>query len=85
MNIDGSDVKLKLISSSEPSGGVRRKGERFSRNYVSGGVRVRMDFVTASVCAPNDEGCESTNYDVTVSVRIGGRRQTVKAVGGCGC
>jgi len=85
MNIDGKNVKLKLVGSSEPSGGVKKKGERFSRNYVSGDVKVRMDFVTASVCAPNDEGCESTNYNVTVTVWKGGRQQTVKAVGGCGC
>ena len=85
MNIDGENVRLKLVSSSEPSGGVPKKGERFSRNYVSRGAKVRMDFVTTSVCAPNDEACESTGYDVTVTVWKGGLKQTVKAVGGCGC
>jgi len=85
MNIDGKDVRLKLVNSSEPADGIAKKGERFSRNYVSGDVRVRVDFVTTSVCAPGDEACESTGYAVTVTVVKGGRKQTVKAVGGCGC
>jgi hypothetical protein len=85
MNINGGNVRLKLVGSSEPSGGVKKKGERFSRSYMSGNVKVRIDFVTTSVCAANDESCESTGYDVTVMVMKGGREQTVKAVGGCGC
>jgi hypothetical protein len=85
MNVDGKDIRLKLVSSSEPSGGVKKRGEGFSRNYVAGEVKVHMNFVTTSVCAPNDESCESTRYEVTVSVSKGGRKQTVKAVGGCGC
>ena len=36
MNIGGRNVKLKLISSTEPPDGVKRKGERFSRRYASG-------------------------------------------------
>ena len=85
MNIDGENVRLKLVSSSEPSDGVSKKGQKFSRNYVSGDIRVRMDLVTTSVCAPNDESCESTGYDVMITVSKGLRKQTVKAVGGCGC
>lgn len=85
MNVDGENVRLKLVSSSEPSDGVKRKGDRFSRNYVSGDVKVRLDFVTASVCAPKDESCESTGYDVTVTVWKGSRKQIMKAAGGCGC
>jgi hypothetical protein len=84
MNIDGENVRLKLISSTEPSEGVKRGG-RFSRSYVSSNIKVRIDFVATSVCAPNDEACESTNYDVTVTVIKGSRRQSVKAIGGCGC
>jgi hypothetical protein len=84
MNIDGRNVRLKLVSSTEPYRRAERKGERFSRSYTSGDVRVRMDIVVTSVCAPHDEQCEFTGYKATVTVSKGSRKQTVKATGGCG-
>ena len=86
MNIGGRNVKLRLMGSTEPPNGVRRRGERFSRRYASGGIRVRMDFVAESVCPPpyNPE-CAANSYSVTVTAVEGRRRQTIKAVGGCGC
>ena len=85
MNIDGRDVRLKLVSSTEPYRRAERKGERFTRSYTTeGGVRVRMDIVVTSVCAPNDEACEFTGYKATITVSKGSRKQTVKAAGGCG-
>lgn len=86
MNIGGRDVRLRLISSTEPPRGVRRKGERFSRRYAAGTVKILMYFVATSVCPPpyNPE-CVANHYDVTVTASKGPRRQTVKAVGGCGC
>ena len=86
MNIGGRNVRLRLISSTEPPGGVKRKGERFSRRYVAGDTKILMYFVATSVCPPpyNPE-CVANHYDVTVTASKGARRQTVKAVGGCGC
>ena len=86
MNIGGRNVKLRLIGSTEPPNGVRRRGERFSKRYASGGVKVRMVFVAESVCPPpyNPE-CVANRYSVTVTAVEGRRRQTIKAVGGCGC
>ena len=84
MNIDGRNVRLKLVGSSEPYRRSERKGERFSRRYASGDVKVHMDIVVTSVCAPNDEQCEFTGYKATVTVSKGSRKQTVEAVGGCG-
>ena len=86
MNIDGRHVRLRLVSSTEPSGGVSRKGGRFSRRYAARGVKVRMEFVTASVCPPPyDPECVANGYDVTLTATKGSRRQTIRAVGGCGC
>ena len=86
MNIGGRDVRLRLISSTERPGGVRRKGERFSRRYAAGDIKIRMSFVATSVCpSPYDPECAANNYDVTLTASKGARRQTVKAVGGCGC
>ena len=84
MNIDGRNVRLKLVNSTEPYRRAEREGERFIRGYTSCDVRVRMDIVVTSVCAPNDEACEFTGYKATITVSKGGRKQTVKAVGGCG-
>ena len=86
MNIGGRDVKLRLVGSTEPPDGVRRRGERFSRWYASGAVKVRMVFVAESVCPPPYKPeCVANSYSVTVTAVEGKRRQTIKAVGGCGC
>ena len=85
MNVGGHDVKLALARTTEPDAGVRRKGDRFSRWYTSGKLKVRMDFVATSVCAADDEQCEGNSYNVTISAREGDRRQTLRVVGGCGC
>ena len=86
MNIGGQNVRLRLESSSEPPEGVKRKGERFSRRYSSGGITIRMGFVATSVCpGPYDPECVGNSYDVTLTAIKGAHRQTIKAVGGCGC
>ena len=86
MNIGGRNVKLKLISSTEPPDGVKRKGERFSQRYASGDIKIRMDFAATSVCPPPyDPECVANSYDVLLTAIKGTRRQTIKAVGGCGC
>jgi hypothetical protein len=86
MNIDGRNVKLRLINSTELSGGVERKGGRFSRSYASGAIRIRLDFVAVSVCpAPYNPECVASRYEITLIVNKASRRQKIKAVGGCGC
>lgn len=86
MNIGGRNVRLRLISSTEPPGGVRRKGERFSRRYTARGINVRMELVATSVCpGPYNPECVANSFDVTLTTTKGSRRQTIRAVGGCGC
>ena len=85
MNVGGRDVKLKLVRTTEPDAGVRKRGDRFSRWYTSGKLKVRMDFVATRVCPSGVEECESNSYRVIISAREGSRRQTVRVVGGCGC
>ena len=83
MNIDGKDTKLKPVSHREPKGDSK-KGDRSTWNYAAKGTKVRVDFVVAGVCAPNDEGCESASYDATITVIRGSGKQVVKAKGECG-
>jgi hypothetical protein len=84
MNISGKDVRLRLVSSTEPAHRVIKKGDRFSRRYQAGGAKVRIDFVATGVCESNDEQCESTSYDATITATQRNRKQVVKTVGGCG-
>lgn len=86
MNIGGRDVKLTL----EREVGLKGKeeervGSRSSATYAFGDIRVSGTYIVTRVCDPNDEDCESTQYDVTFVVKKGRRAQVVKAVGSCGC
>ena len=85
MNIDGRDVDLKMIDSDEPDRELK-VGERFSKTYTDGSLNVRIDFVVAGLCAPNDEGCEVIYYcDATITVDRNGAKQQVKTRGLGGC
>jgi hypothetical protein len=84
MNIDGRDVKLRLIKRTNPAG-KERKGSRSSRKYTAKGITVQVDRIATSVCAPSDESCEFTGYSATITVTKGNRKQVVKTSGGCGC
>ena len=83
MNIDGVDVELRLVRSTEPN--KERIGSRSTRTYVGAGVRVSAVYVTTRMCKPNDEDCEATEYDATVMVTKGARKQKIKLKGACGC
>lgn len=86
MNIAGQDVKLKLEKLSGPLWTEReRVGSRSTVRYAAGDVTVNGTYVVTRVCRPDDESCESTEYNVTFVVKKGARSQVVKAKGGCGC
>jgi hypothetical protein len=83
INVDGKDLKLKPVSHREPKG-EPKKGDRSTFNYAGKETAVRVDFVATEVCSPNDEGCEATSYDATITVIRGLARQVVKVKGMCG-
>lgn len=83
MNIDGKDVNLKPVGSTNES--VFAVGARSSKRYKANGVAVRVDLVVTRVCRPGDEQCESTDYDATFTVTKAGRKRVIKAKGVCGC
>jgi hypothetical protein len=85
INLDGKDVKLKLISKVDYKG-KERVGKKFSRKYVAGNATVLVEYVITSVCAPNDESCEVTGHSGTITVTKDSRMQKLtKLTGGCGC
>lgn len=83
MNIDGVDIELRLARSTDLKG-KERIGRRRTRTYVGAGVRVFAVYVTTRMCKPNEEDCEATDYDATVTVTKGERKQTAKLKGACG-
>lgn len=84
MNIDGVDMELRLARSTEQKG-KERIGSRSTRTYVAAGVRAFAVYVTTRMCKPNDEDCEATDYDATMTVTKGRRKQTIRLKGACGC
>ena len=84
MNIDGQDTKLRILKDRNP-GDRERIGSRWTKTFSAGQVTVSSTWVTTRVCAPDDENCESTDYDATFVVRKGRRVETVRAFGWCGC
>jgi hypothetical protein len=83
MNIDGKDRKLKLVSETQPTG-RGKKGDRWISTYQAGKIVVKIDRVTTFVCPVGDQECEVTRYAITINLRIGDRRETLKTVGDCG-
>jgi hypothetical protein len=86
MNVGGRDVKLTLQKETSLKGKESEQvGSRSRALYVSGDITVSGTYVVTRVCDPNDENCESTDYDVTFVVKKGAKSQVVKAFGYCGC
>ena len=87
MNIDGRDVRLKVVKdwSDQQQRERERVGGSSRRVFAAQNISVISTYVTTRVCAANDENCESHDYDATFVVRKGKRTQSVRAVGSCGC
>ena len=84
VNIDGRDMKLSLVSKTDPKGN-ERVGSRSTRKYVGPGIVLEATYVATRVCRRNDENCESTDYAATFKIAVQGEVQVIKASGGCGC
>jgi hypothetical protein len=86
MNINGQDLKLKLISESRSNNSDRRskKGDRWVSIYKSGKITVKLTRIVNRVCKPGDKECESTGYAATFDLQNGKQRETIKANADCG-
>ncbi len=85
MNLNGRDIRLKLIRSTQNARGRIRVGDRFYEEYSGSGFSVRIDYTVTRVCPPRDEGCEWTKYNVTITASKGSSSQSIKGAGECGC
>jgi hypothetical protein len=85
MNINGKDVKLTRVKSTENEDDEYKIGRRYYEEYSAKGIKVRIDYLTTWICPPEDEGCEVTKFDITITVTKGEASKALKAMGLCGC
>lgn len=83
MNIDGEDVKLKLTHFGGSK--VHKIGSRYTETYEADGVKALLVRTVNRLCIPYGPECETTGYNVSITVSKDNRRATVKAKGQCGC
>lgn len=83
LNIDGEDVRLKLLSSRNP--GSERVGSRSTRTYAAAGLTVTATYVATWVCPLKDEACEVTRYRGDFKITKGGVTRILQLKGECGC
>ena len=84
MNIDGQDVKLKRTYF---SGSKRRAriGNKYVEIFEAEGIKVLIVRTINRLCVPYTPECETTGYRVRITVTKGGRKESVRAGGQCGC
>lgn len=80
MNIEGKDTKLRRVKTTEPQGALKQ-GHRLQKTYIAPRTKVQIDYVVDSVCT-QDQECEVTGYDASITVT---RNQRKQIVGSCGC
>jgi hypothetical protein len=81
MNIDGKDVRLKRVKSTEKVYKKPKVGDRFYEVYQAKGLKVRIDYVDTT-SRLRDEG---RDYNLTITVTKGKQKKVITAKGGCGC
>lgn len=83
MNINGRDVKLKLVNSQELKPGFK-VGDHSSFRYHGDGFDVEVVYTVTGVCKPDDEKCEVNEYNATITVTSGSANHILTAHGICG-
>lgn len=87
MNLDGKDVKLKLVKSTKSEKNERKDG-RFYDIYKYDEMTIRIDSHVTWTCESDDpanESCEVSYYDVKITFTKNGQQKTISAKGLCGC
>ncbi len=87
MHLNGRDVKLKLIKSTETKENAK-KGGHYSQIYQAGQMIIRVDYHVTWTCEadmPESESCEVTHYDLNITFSQNNRQKTIRAKGICGC
>lgn len=78
MNIDGKVVKLRFVKDTTKYRG--KKGNRYFQTYRSSNLIVRVECVAIGFGDTHAVSCDST-----ITVTKSTKKQSVKAIGSCGC
>jgi hypothetical protein len=87
MHLNGKDIQLKLIKSTESEKNVK-KGGRYFQIYQAGDMTIRVDCHVTWTCEadmPDSESCEITHYDLKITFSQNTRQKIIYAKGVCGC
>lgn len=84
INVNGKNLKLEPVDFSEATD-EEKVGQRSWKIYKAGDLKVRLDKVVTKICDPNDEACEVTYYNATMTITQKTQEVTVKLAGLCGC
>ena len=84
IKIEGKKHRLKCVGSTAP---VKPKaGDHFTKSYAKGALKLRLNFTVLGVCAPTDESCEVTSYEVNTKLESGPSvLEETKLKADCGC
>ena len=86
INVGGSDVRLKLLSSQRIP--LRKDktsvGDRQLLEFKGGGLKVTVRTKTTRVCPENDESCEVWSEEGVIEIVAGKRSWTAHVKGECG-
>lgn len=83
ININRRDVELTLIKSQDDHR-EPKIGDRSVYRYRGKGIEVTVKYVVTGVCAPENESCEVTHYDATITTVTPSAKRTIRAHANCG-
>jgi hypothetical protein len=81
INLNGADVMLSFQRTNQPKGKAS-EGQQFREVYVHEDIEVTLDSVVKNLPGPKERFAE---YETTITVKSGGKTETLHAVGKCGC
>lgn len=85
VKVNGRRLSLPFVSSTEKEENPQI-GDRFTKVYSDGKLKITLDHETNFVCGPQEEECEVTGYKVDAVLERGNVRTELKSLeGDCGC
>ncbi len=84
VNIGGENISLPMLRSTMPDEKKFKvkKGYEFQEEYGAGDIRILVDYVVKTLPAENQSFAD---YDATLTITAGERKETIAASGKCGC
>ena len=84
VNIAGEDISLNILRSTMPKEKKFKvkTGYEFQEEYVAGHIHIIVDYVVKKLPAESQSFAE---YDATLTITAGERKETIAASGICGC